>query len=109
SIYNLYPHVEAGILLDIAWYEFKPMDLYKLDSQLHDKTDLQSMLDFGDSTLTVKACAGPLRDYPSLHSLHIPLFLYFDILLIFAASGGDTNATCLVMYSAFQYLSHCQS
>ncbi|KAJ7108215.1 hypothetical protein C8R44DRAFT_938234 [Mycena epipterygia] len=45
SLYDLFPSLEAGQLLEIARHEFRPADLYKLDSRFRDRTDIDRLED----------------------------------------------------------------
>ncbi|KAJ6610431.1 hypothetical protein B0H10DRAFT_1643772, partial [Mycena sp. CBHHK59/15] len=99
SLYALFPTIEAGMLLDIARHELKPVDLFKLDSRFRDKFDVERTEDS-------KARTGTAKDYPSLHSLLIPLTTYFRVLQAFAASAGDTASTRLIGDGAGWYTAH---
>ncbi|KAJ6529934.1 hypothetical protein DFH09DRAFT_1370948 [Mycena vulgaris] len=89
SLYALFPTIEAGMLLEIARHELKPVDLFKLDSRFRDKFDVER-------TEESKARTGTAKDYPSLHSLLIPLTTYFRVLQAFAALAGDTASTRII-------------
>ena len=103
SLLDLFPNVEASVLLEIASHEFKPSDLYKLDSKYRDKGDRSEFL-LGDGQ-TLKVKADGTRDYGSYNALQAPLSLYFSILVSFAGcGGGDSAATALIARAGFTYL-----
>ncbi|KAJ7654206.1 hypothetical protein B0H17DRAFT_846133, partial [Mycena rosella] len=99
SLYALFPTIEAGMLLEIAKHELKPVGLFKLDSRFCDKFELER-------TEESKTCAGTTRDYPSLHSLLIPLTTYFQVLQAFAALSGDTTSMHIIRNSTGWYTAH---
>ncbi|KAJ6583346.1 hypothetical protein DFH09DRAFT_1435721 [Mycena vulgaris] len=99
SLYALFPTIEAGMLLEIARHELKPVDLFKLDSRFRDKFDVERTEDS-------KTRTGTARDYPSLHSLLIPLMTYFRVLQAFAALAGDTASTRIIGDGAGWYTAH---
>jgi hypothetical protein len=96
---SLFPSVETSMLLEIAWHKFQPIDLCKLNSRFRSKVDVECL----DSTTPH---TGALREYPSLHSILIPLSMHFAILQAFAASAGDVHATFLIGHSAACYTAH---
>jgi hypothetical protein len=103
SLLDLFPNVEASVLLEIASHEFKPSDLYKLDSKYRDKGDRSEFV-LGDGQ-TLKVKADGTRDYGSYNALQAPLSLYFSILASFAGcGGGDAAATALIARAGFTYL-----
>ena len=73
------------MLLDIARHEFKPKDLFKLDSHFREKGEL----DKGEDS---KSRAGLPKECPSLSSLLTPLLTYFRVLENFAASAAGHSA-----------------
>lgn len=105
SLLDLFPSVKAGVLLDIARHDFEPSDLYKLDSKYRDKAE-RSVLDLSGSTLTVRSTT--TKDYPSFHSLFLPLTVYFRILTAFAASSSNGSFTYQVSTGAMEYLSQLE-
>ncbi|KAF9459368.1 hypothetical protein BDZ94DRAFT_1146997, partial [Collybia nuda] len=103
SLPNLFPSVEPSLLLDIACHEFCPIDLCKLDLHFWSKADVECL----ESTAPH---VGGLKEYPSFHSLLIPLHSYFAILQAFAASASDLhqlyNWSAVVQYHMEFHL-HC--
>ncbi|GLB35400.1 hypothetical protein LshimejAT787_0209650 [Lyophyllum shimeji] len=99
SLPSLFPAIETSVLLDIARHEFRPIDLCKLDSRFRNKADVERL----DSAAP---CVGAFKEYPSLHSLLVPLTTYFAILQAFSASAGDAHATFLIGNSAARYTAH---
>ncbi|KAJ7151255.1 hypothetical protein C8R46DRAFT_914220 [Mycena filopes] len=97
SLYDLFPTIEAGQLLEIARHEFRPVDLHKLDSTFRDRFDIDRPDDAKGRTA---------KGYPSLHSLISPLFTYFRILSAFAASSGDAEATRVIADGSARYYEH---
>ena len=65
------------MLLEIVSYEFKPSDLYKLDSKYQDKGDCSKFL-LGDRQ-ALKIKANGTHDYGSYNALQAPrtLALFF--------------------------------
>ena len=107
SLYDLFPLIETGTILDITRHVFKPLDLFRLDPALHDKNmELKTTLDFENGSLLAKARTGSLCDYPHLSSLIKPLSTYFNILSAYAASSGNTAATYAISTGGFQYIHH---
>ncbi|KAF8801005.1 hypothetical protein BYT27DRAFT_7116126 [Phlegmacium glaucopus] len=96
SLYDLFPLVETGVILEITKHTFKPLDLFKLDPTLHDKNM--------DSKTTARS--GSLRDYPQFPSLLEPLMVYFNILSAYAASSGNVNATYAIAQGTCIYVQH---
>lgn len=80
-------------------HEFHPIDLCKLDSHFRNKADVERLE-------SATPCVGGLKEYPSLHSLLIPLSTYFAVLQAFSASAGDAHATFLIGLSAARYTAH---
>ncbi|KAJ7092221.1 hypothetical protein C8R44DRAFT_534477, partial [Mycena epipterygia] len=95
----LFPSLEAGQLLEIARHEFRPADLYKLDSRFRDRTDIDRLEDS-------KGKSPSTKDYPFLHSLITPLYTYFRVLVAFAASSGDAQATMVISDGSTRYYEH---
>ncbi|KAJ7122618.1 hypothetical protein C8R46DRAFT_815203, partial [Mycena filopes] len=97
SLYDLFPSLEAGQLLEIARHEFRPADLHKLDTCFRDRSDIDRL---EDSKGKVP------KDFPSLHSLINPLTLYFRVLVAFATSSGDAEATRVISDGSARYYEH---
>ncbi|KAF8814520.1 hypothetical protein BYT27DRAFT_7082109 [Phlegmacium glaucopus] len=107
SLYDLFPLVETGTILEITKHTFKPLDLFKLDPTLHDKNmDLKTTLDLENGSITAKAKSGSLRDYPQFTSLLEPLMVYFNILSAYAASSGNVDATYAIAQGTCLYVQH---
>ncbi|KAF8237877.1 hypothetical protein L208DRAFT_1245138 [Tricholoma matsutake] len=96
---GLFPAIETSVLLEIAQHESHPIDLCKLDLCFRNKVDVEHL----ESTTS---CVGALKEYPSLHSLLIPLSTYFAVLQAFSASAGNAHATFLIGHSAACYMAH---
>ena len=110
SLYDLFPLIEMGTILDITKHVFKPLDLFRLDPASHDKNmELKTTLDFENGSLSAKARTGSLRDYPHLSYLIEPLSTYFNVLSTYAASSGNIAATYAISAGGFQYISHLSS
>ncbi|KAH9926274.1 uncharacterized protein BXZ73DRAFT_90948 [Epithele typhae] len=101
SLLDLFPNVEASVLLDIARHEFKPMDLSKLDSRYRDKAPRAFDFD-GTGAFVVREAS--VKDYPNFHALYSPLSTYFDILAAFVASGNDAATLLHVVRASSAYL-----
>ncbi|KIK00518.1 hypothetical protein K443DRAFT_664847 [Laccaria amethystina LaAM-08-1] len=99
SLYHHFPTIKASMLLDIAHHEFKPKDLFKLDSHFRERGDP----DKGEDS---KSHAGLPKEYLSLSSLLTPLLTYFRVLENFAASAGDLEATCVIADGTAIYMAH---
>ncbi|KAF8218392.1 hypothetical protein L208DRAFT_1057533, partial [Tricholoma matsutake] len=99
SLPSLFPAIETSMLLEIAWHEFRPIDLCKLDSYFRNKADVEHLE-------SATPCVSGLKEYPSLHSLLIPLSTYFTILQAFSASAGNAHTTFLIGLSAARYTAH---
>ncbi|KAG6867321.1 hypothetical protein C0993_004527 [Termitomyces sp. T159_Od127] len=103
SLPALFSAIETSVLLDIAWHEFHPLDLCKLDptSKFHcvdmERTDVNSARFTGT------------KDYPTFHNLLILLTTYFSVLQAFAASSGDAHTTFIVGHGAARYISRLAS
>lgn len=104
SLFDQFPFVESGTLLDIARHDFRPMDLHKLDSKLRDKAD---HVEGGLAFLSSRTSS--IKDYPSLNSITQPLNTFFSILIAFAATSGKSDVTCVIALGALSYLSHLSS
>ena len=103
SLLDLFPNVEASVLLEIASHESKPSDLYKLDSKYWDKGDRSEFL-LGDGQ-TLKIKANGTCDYGTYNALQAPLPLYVSILASFVGcGGGDSAATALIAHASFMCL-----
>ncbi|KAG5338234.1 hypothetical protein C0989_007904 [Termitomyces sp. Mn162] len=100
SLPALFPAIETSLLLDIAHHEFQPMDLCKLDpTSKFRHADMERTESNGSKATGIK-------DYPSLHTLLIPLLTYFLVLQAFAASSGDAHATFIIGHGTARYSSH---
>ncbi|EJF57718.1 hypothetical protein DICSQDRAFT_11976, partial [Dichomitus squalens LYAD-421 SS1] len=86
SLLDLFPSIEGSVLLEIARHEFRPGDLYKLDLRHKDRATRQ-VLDVSSGVVSVRDQAP--RDYPTFHSLYLPLITFFNVLGGFASMGGD--------------------
>jgi len=103
SLLDIFLNVEAGVLLEIASHEFKPLDLFKLDLKYWDKGDHSEFLLGNGQRLRIKA--NVTCDYGSYNVLQAPLSLYFFILASFAGCGdSDSAATSLIARVSFTYL-----
>ncbi|KAL1667455.1 hypothetical protein GGF50DRAFT_48501 [Schizophyllum commune] len=101
SLYDIFPLIEPELLLAIAQHTLKPTDLHKLDSRYRDKVDQ------GSSESAASNRGPPVKDYPSLNSLVIPLHVYFQVLGAFGATGGGSATDVFnIMQGGFQYLQH---
>ncbi|KAI1788963.1 hypothetical protein LXA43DRAFT_893769, partial [Ganoderma leucocontextum] len=101
SLLDLFPEIEGSVLLEIAWHEFKPGDLSKLDPRYKDRIQRQ-ILDVSGGVVLVRDQAP--RDYPTFHSLYVPLSTYFDVLAGFAVTGSTKEALHQVAASTLAYL-----
>lgn len=73
SLLDWFPTTEGSMLLNIAKHDFKPSDLYKLDSKFRDKAERSILTIDGDN---VRLCGDPTaKDYPSLNAILPPLTL----------------------------------
>ncbi|KAJ6592556.1 hypothetical protein B0H19DRAFT_918779, partial [Mycena capillaripes] len=99
SLFDLFPSLEAGQLLEIARHEFRPADLYKLDSRFRDRTDIDR---------SSRRRQGQIRcqGLSPIHSLITPLILYFRVLVAFAASSGNAEATRIISDGSARYYEH---
>ncbi|KAI0749106.1 hypothetical protein C8Q74DRAFT_1222744 [Fomes fomentarius] len=101
SLLDLFPTIDSSVLLEITRHEFKPGDLYKLDTRHNEHTSRQ-VLELSSRVVLVRNKAP--RDYPSFNSLYIPLSTYFNVLAGFASTGGDANALYHLSSSTAVYL-----
>ncbi|KAI0355034.1 hypothetical protein OH77DRAFT_1377335, partial [Trametes cingulata] len=100
-----FPHIEAGVLLEITRHQFKPSELRKLDPKYRRRT-ANPVVKFDAAVGGFTICQPSMEEcYPSLQSVVAPLTTYFHILTMFAASSGSLAAVCLVARGAFAYLS----
>ncbi|TBU48087.1 hypothetical protein BD309DRAFT_987623 [Dichomitus squalens] len=91
SLLDLFPSIEGSVLLEIARHEFRPGDLYKLDPRHKDRATRQ-VLDVSSGVVSVRDQAP--RDYPTFHSLYLPLI----------TTGGDAVALYQLTSSSSEYL-----
>ncbi|KAI0794450.1 hypothetical protein C8Q74DRAFT_1159014, partial [Fomes fomentarius] len=101
SLLDLFPMIEGSVLLEIVRHEFKPGDLYKLDTRHKERTSRQ-VLELSSGVVSVREQAP--RDYPSFNSLYIPLSTYFNMLAGFASTSGDANTLYHLSSSTTTYL-----
>ncbi|KAF8224100.1 hypothetical protein L208DRAFT_1313360 [Tricholoma matsutake] len=99
SLSSLFPAIETSMLLEIAWHEFHMINLCKLDSHFRNKVDVEHL----ESTTSH---VGALKEYPSLHSLLVPLSTYFAVLQAFSASAVNAHTTFLIGHSVARYMAH---
>lgn len=71
-------------------------DLFKLDPKCRDKD--RGYLDFSNGTLQFRTDPS-VKDYPTLLSLHVPLAMYFRVLIVHSAATGKTVEVALAMVS----------
>ncbi|KAJ6519260.1 hypothetical protein C8R45DRAFT_950769 [Mycena sanguinolenta] len=92
SMHNLFPNISPATLTKIVEHELKPMDLARLNPRRRwDK--------FKDG------CS--LSDYPSLHSLLVPICVYFSVLQAgVSVTSGDVEATRIIGDSGLRYVAH---
>lgn len=106
SLINHFPLFLRTTILEIICHEIQPLNLYKLNSNAHEKaTDLKSTVDFEDSHLTIKDSAKGVKDYPSFASLLNPLLIYFSILGAHALSANSTSSVFSLMEACNAYTS----
>lgn len=101
SLLDLFPTIDGAVLLEIARLEFKPNDLYELDTRHKERASCQ-VLELSSGVVLVRDQAP--RDYPSFYSLYIPLNTYFNMLTGFVSTGGDTNTLYHLPSSTTGYL-----
>ncbi|TBU49441.1 hypothetical protein BD309DRAFT_986421 [Dichomitus squalens] len=101
SLLDLFPSIEGTVLLEIARHEFRPGDLYKLDLRHKDRATRQ-VLDVSSGIVSVRDHAP--RDYPTFHSLYLPLITFFNVLAGFASTDGDAAALYQLTSSSSEYL-----
>ena len=107
SLFDHFPQVEAGTILEITQHNFKPMDLFKLDPAAQDKNLKQkATLDVEGGIFTATPCGSSLCDYPTFSSLLEPLLIYFNILTAYAASSGDMLVTLTIANGCNTYTCH---
>ena len=59
SLFDRFPQVETGIILEITWHNFKPRDLFKLDPAVQDKDlEWKATLDVEGGVLTATPHGG---------------------------------------------------
>ncbi|THU76007.1 hypothetical protein K435DRAFT_705883 [Dendrothele bispora CBS 962.96] len=87
SLFHLFYRLDQKLLVDITRHEFRPYDLFKLDTRVRQKADCSSG---GLDTLLSRP--GSHKDYPSLEDLLIPLLVYFEVLVAYL-STNSTNAS----------------
>ncbi|KAF7340148.1 hypothetical protein MVEN_01933300 [Mycena venus] len=91
-LHRMFPDISPTTITKIVEHEFKPMDLAKLNPRRWGET-------FEDG------CS--LRDYPSLHSLLVPICLYFSVLQAgISAASGDAEMTRIVGEGGLRYAAH---
>lgn len=101
SLLDLFPSIDGTVLLDIARHEFKPGDLYKLDTRHKDRAARQ-ILELNSGVVAVRNQAP--RGYPSFHSLDVPLSTFFNVLAGFASTGSNATALYHLTASTMTYL-----
>ncbi|KAI0770124.1 hypothetical protein C8Q74DRAFT_1202393 [Fomes fomentarius] len=101
SLLVMFPSIDRSVLLKVAWHEFKPSDLYKLDPRHKDRAARQ-ILDVSSGVVLVRDHAP--QDYPTFHALYIPLNMFFNVLAGFVATGGDAMALYQITSSSAAYL-----
>jgi hypothetical protein len=99
SICSLFPNVKAACITSVINHSFCTSNLYKLDSQYHNK---ETSFSFNGSTHEFEVSNCATKDYKSLNSIILPLNAYFAIL---SAHIPNQQMIPLVF---FQYLSHLQ-
>lgn len=85
ALSELFPFVSPETISEIIHFQFFPTDLYKLDP------------------------TSATKDYPTLASLIDPLFVYFQILGIYAASKNQVSALLSIHRASLIYGSHLSS
>ncbi|KAJ7239019.1 hypothetical protein B0H12DRAFT_1136595 [Mycena haematopus] len=92
SLHDMFPDIPLATITKIVEHEFKPMDLARLNP-----THCGDNFEGGCS----------LRDYPSLHSLIVPICLYFSVLQAgVSAISGDVEVTRTIGESGLRYVAH---
>ncbi|KAJ7151598.1 hypothetical protein C8R46DRAFT_913989 [Mycena filopes] len=76
---------------NIMRHTFAPMDLVTLNPRRKGEKFVK---------------AGTLRDYPTLHSLLVPLATYFSVLQAACAAMGNEQATRLIGEGGLRYTAH---
>ncbi|KAJ7785696.1 hypothetical protein B0H16DRAFT_1294204 [Mycena metata] len=87
----MFATVPPATVSQIMRHDFDPMDLVKLNPR---------------RCWDAFEKGGALRDYPSLHSLLVPLCLYFSVLQAACAASGHAEATRIVGEAGLRYTAH---
>jgi len=93
------------LLLAITQHEFDLMQLSKIDPQLKDRPK-DSSLQLSDAGVLIKAKqdSSP-KEYPSFHSLHNPLHIYFTIITYQLIMSGNLPALIQFVHGLNKYIS----
>ena len=79
SLVSYFPDVRPTLLLVNSKHDFDPGFLFKLDPQMKDRPK-DSALQLSDTGIFIRAeCDASPKEYPSFHSLHDPLHIYFSV------------------------------
>jgi hypothetical protein len=92
SLHTVFPTILPATITKIVEHEFKPIDLARLNPRRR-------------WDQVASGCS--LDDYPSLHSLLVPVSVYFAVLQAgVSATSGDAETTRIIGHGGLQYMAH---
>lgn len=99
-ILEYFPKVETNHIHSIVRHESRPLDLHKLNPRLkHVKREITVTILDGCITISLEDSSS-LMDYPTSHSLILPLLTYVGILTA-AASGPEQALTISLAFNRY--------
>ncbi|THU79767.1 hypothetical protein K435DRAFT_697128 [Dendrothele bispora CBS 962.96] len=102
SLFHLFYRLDQKLLVDITRHEFRPYDLFKLDTRVCQRADRSS-----GGLDTLLSCPGSHKDYPSLEDLLIPLLVYFEVLVAYlSTSSANASLVAALALGTTKYISH---
>jgi len=98
SIFERFYGIEAGLLLNVLRHDIMPLDIFKLDSKLRTRAEVD------DGAKAALLRDGAAREYPSIFALTTPLSIYFAILIFHARTAGNAVAVADLALASLAYI-----
>ncbi|KIJ35484.1 hypothetical protein M422DRAFT_262265 [Sphaerobolus stellatus SS14] len=109
SFDRMFHNVDLALRLAIAKHEFRPEQIWKLDSLAKERSKSKSFELDDDGSWTKKEKAATSKDYPTQRSLFDPLTCYFQMVQLYILYSAGINSAGQVIFALGEYLRQLQN
>ncbi|KIJ34921.1 hypothetical protein M422DRAFT_782663 [Sphaerobolus stellatus SS14] len=109
SFDRMFHNVDLALRLAIAKHEFRPEQIWKLDSLAKERSKSKSFELDDDGSWTKKEKAATSKDYPTQRSLFDPLTRYFQMVQLYILYSAGINSAGQVIFALGEYLRQLQN